>query len=85
MTMSDAPKMGIGSESFECFCGFLPTCSALQALTAAHNISRAPLLAKAAVHITWDFLSRVCVNGVSLIFLYAQYDAFDGAQWALWT
>lgn len=59
------PEMRIGSQSLECFWGFVPACAALQALFAAHNMSRAPLLAQAAVHVAWDFLSHACVNGVS--------------------
>lgn len=76
------PKMGIGSESLECFWGFVPSCAALQALFPAHNMSRAPLLAQVAVHIACDFLSHACVNSVSPWYFWcAQHDAFDGAQW----
>lgn len=67
--------MGIGSESLECFCGFLPACAALQALTVARNISRAPLLAQ-------DFFPQVSVNGLSPCYVWcAHHDAFEGAQW----
>lgn len=75
------PKMGIGSKSFECFCGFLPVCASLQALNAAHNISRAPLLEQAAVHITWDFLSHVCVNGVFGVLSMMLLMEHSGAPW----
>lgn len=67
-TMQDAPQDGNRLWSLECFCGFLPACAALQALIAAHNISKASLLAQAAVHIAWYFLSHACVNGVPDIF-----------------
>lgn len=53
------PKMGMVCESLRCFWGFVPACAALWASFSAHSISKSPLLAQAAVHIPWDFLSSL--------------------------
>ena len=52
-------KMGMVSEFLRCFWGFVPAHAALRALFSARSISKSPLLAQAAVHIPWDFLSSL--------------------------